>query len=321
MSLKTDRLGGAPGSLKAWLFGLRLPANEHRVLELLVEKADPEDGCVWRGEEWIAHWSAMSVRNVERVIRRLVGRGVLKVWRHGHHRTNTYQVQCPDLPKLDDASRAEILRGVKLSGDNLSGDNLSNRPDKSGENLSNRPDKSGIPDPTSCRPEVPKEVTPVTAEDPQEGTACTERSSAPPDPPTVGIGHVHVHNPECGCHPNPRRPTIQGMPDDSAPVVLVPLVGSEGRPFAITEALLAELGRTYPGVDAPQAARNIRQYALTHPRKRKTPAGIAAHIAYWFGREQNSAGRRAGPPAARRPPSGEPATARAGETVREEVGA
>ena len=207
-----------------------------------------------------------------------------------------YQVQAPDLSRPHDLSRIEKMRGDKLSADNLSavgGDNLSDRADKSGKTDGAGADKSGSGEQTTCLPEVVKGTYPSNYEGPKEVTACAETSSAPTTGPAVEA--AHVHSVECECHPNPFRPRIDGVMDESYTRVLVPLVGSAARPFALTDGLLIRLARDYPGVDAQQTARNIRNWCLDHPRRRKTPGGVAGFVTAWFIREQNRASRGAPP--------------------------
>ena len=116
-----------------------------------------------------------------------------------------------------------------------------------------------------------------------------------PAPPAGGTateagGEVDGITVESSGHPNPLRP----KGDTSAVVVLIPMVASNGRPFAFTEKLVADLQPSYPAVDVRQQAQQIRQWNMSNPRKRKTPAGMRAHITGWMDREQNKGGRQRG---------------------------
>ena len=117
---------------------------------------------------------------------------------------------------------------------------------------------------------------------------CSEPQAAA-EPPAVAAGEpseeFSVESPN---HPNPIRP----KGDDSPVFILIPMVASAGRPMAITEGLVAEWVEAYPGLDVRQTLRNIRQWNLSTPNRRKTPSGIKKHVTDWLSREQNKGGRR-----------------------------
>jgi hypothetical protein len=78
---------------------------------------------------------------------------------------------------------------------------------------------------------------------------------------------------------------------DSSPVfIAVPLVDKSEHP--ITEAQVAEWEEAYPAVDVPQKLREIRQWNIANPTKRKTRKGILRHITDWLAREQDRGGKR-----------------------------
>jgi hypothetical protein len=203
MSAADERMGGPPGSLRRWLFGLRLPPNEHRILELHCEKADPEDGCHWRGERYIAHWSGMTERNVRRINAALAnprrkGGALLRIYDQSG-RSNVYQVLCPDVPRLDDLSRVELMRGDKLGAprdtpDKLSAhgtpDNLGDEPwprcppttDIPGAEAGDTPDNLGDEPWPRCPPKLLQGSTPPKNEDPQEQTHSAAGAAVAPEP-------------------------------------------------------------------------------------------------------------------------------------------
>ena len=115
--------------------------------------------------------------------------------------------------------------------------------------------------------------------------------------PPPGNGGVQAFSVEDPNHPNPHRP----KGDESAVVILIPLVASDGRPFAVTEALVERYRESYPGIDVAQSLRNIRNWNLDSPKKRKTPAGVPAHITGWLAKDQNKAGRGGGGPGGHQP--------------------
>jgi hypothetical protein len=78
---------------------------------------------------------------------------------------------------------------------------------------------------------------------------------------------------------------------DSSPVfIAVPLVDKSEHP--ITEAQVADWEEAYPAVDVPQKLREIRQWNIANPTKRKTRKGILRHITDWLAREQDRGGKR-----------------------------
>lgn len=144
--------GPGPGTLEKWLFELLLSASQHRILELLTKSANVEDGCSWPSQEWLAHWGNMTTRNVGRIVEKLEARKLVTVWRH-NRKSNTYQVQCPEL-KLDDLARVRQMRGVRLE-DKLSGEKLSDEPaDILGKDAQGLDDKTGPEVDPKSHPEV-----------------------------------------------------------------------------------------------------------------------------------------------------------------------
>lgn len=80
-------------------------------------------------------------------------------------------------------------------------------------------------------------------------------------------------------------------------VIAIPIVSDDnGHP--VTAADVSEWQDSFPSVDVLQALRNIRQWNLANPTKRKTSRGVRAHIVSWLTREQDK-GRSA--PQASRP--------------------
>ena len=186
-------MGGPPGSMMAWLYDLRLPANEHRILDLMVRSADKEDGALWPSEDYLAHWSGMSVRNVSRMIRKLEIKKLIIVWPLAN-RSSVYQVQCPYLSKKGNLERVELLRGTQLGDprpvpDKMSGTSgVTGCPvvaDKSGPEWGDVPDKSGPEVDPKCPVEVVQGTTSINNEEDQ-GSKPLSEPQAVPDASTPG---------------------------------------------------------------------------------------------------------------------------------------
>lgn len=83
----------------------------------------------------------------------------------------------------------------------------------------------------------------------------------------------------------------QGGSDEdeaSPPVLLIPLVGDSE--FGITEEMVREWARAYPGVDVMQQLRQMRVWAQANPTRRKTHRGLASFVVRWLTKAQNEAG-------------------------------
>ena len=79
--------------------------------------------------------------------------------------------------------------------------------------------------------------------------------------------------------------------------ITIPVVGNGIGEAEITEAQIAGWRESYPGVDIEQQLRNMREWAIHNPTKRKTQRGIGRHITAWLAREQDRGGNGRGPTA------------------------
>lgn len=123
------------------------------------------------------------------------------------------------------------------------------------------------------------------------GTFANIRESSPPDQGREGTKDQG------------RDQGREGSDEDEAspPLLLIPLVGEAE--FGITEPMVVEWARAYPGVDVLQQLRQMRVWALANPTKRKTHRGLASFVVRWLTKAQDQAGAI---PNLRSPPS-EPA--------------
>lgn len=80
------------------------------------------------------------------------------------------------------------------------------------------------------------------------------------------------------------------------PVITLPL--NDGSEYPITEFDVEGWNASYPAVDVMQQLRNMREWLLSNPTRKKTKTGIRRFITTWLAREQDRGGTR-GQPAAR----------------------
>jgi len=81
--------------------------------------------------------------------------------------------------------------------------------------------------------------------------------------------------------------------ESDPPVISIPLNCKKDGPqleFDVTQAMVNEWSETFPAVDVPQQLREIRQWNIDNPIKRKTPTGIRKHISTWLADKQNKGG-------------------------------
>jgi len=64
---------------------------------------------------------------------------------------------------------------------------------------------------------------------------------------------------------------------------------NDGSEFEVKEAIVSELERLYPAVDAKQTLHEIRGWCMANATHRKTRQGAMRFLFNWFGREQNKA--------------------------------
>jgi len=100
---------------------------------------------------------------------------------------------------------------------------------------------------------------------------------------------TNVHQcPPMSTHADADADVDKGIcPSDSLELekITIPLKnGSDD--FKVTSEYLVELAKAFPGVDIHQEMREIREWNLSNPTRRKTKAGIRRHIAAWMSNEQ-----------------------------------
>lgn len=84
--------------------------------------------------------------------------------------------------------------------------------------------------------------------------------------------------------------SAEPLRDSTPPVITIPLVDKSEYP--VTQAQVDDWTAAYPAVDVPQKLREIRQWNIANPTRRKTRKGILRHITDWLAREQDRGGKR-----------------------------
>lgn len=101
--------------------------------------------------------------------------------------------------------------------------------------------------------------------------------------------------PESESNPNPESESNPkeggGEPQTaSPPVVSIPL--NDGTEYPVSQEQCQEWAGVYPAVDVIQQLREMREWCLNNPAKRKTPKGVRGFITRWLAKEQDRGGRK-----------------------------
>jgi hypothetical protein len=80
--------------------------------------------------------------------------------------------------------------------------------------------------------------------------------------------------------------------DASPPVVEIPL--NDGTAYGVYAEQVSEWSLTYRNIDVPQELREMRQWCLANPKKKKTKHGVLAFANTWLAREQDKPSHRSG---------------------------
>lgn len=95
--------------------------------------------------------------------------------------------------------------------------------------------------------------------------------------------------PETNPEPKPE------MDDSAAPLALAPSVialptnrfHSSGEEFGFSQSILDDYSETFPAVDIPQQFRQMRQWLIDNPERRKTLGGMTKFVNRWLSKEQD----------------------------------
>ena len=96
-----------------------------------------------------------------------------------------------------------------------------------------------------------------------------------------------------------KNKTVSSEPetDPEPPVIFIPILKdkkSGKTEYPVTQSDIDEWEEAYPAVDIVQCLRNIREWNLSNPKKRKTLRGVRGHITSWMARDQDRGGTRKG---------------------------
>lgn len=101
--------------------------------------------------------------------------------------------------------------------------------------------------------------------------------------------------PESNPNPNPEsesNPKEGGGEPQAAspPVVSIPL--NDGTEYPVSQEQCQEWAGVYPAVDVIQQLREMREWCLNNPAKRKTARGVRGFITRWLAKEQDRGGQK-----------------------------
>lgn len=101
--------------------------------------------------------------------------------------------------------------------------------------------------------------------------------------------------PESNPNPNPESESNPkeggGEPQTaSPPVVSIPL--NDGTEYPVSQEQCQEWAGVYPAVDVIQQLREMREWCLNNPAKRKTAKGVRSFITRWLAKEQDRGGQK-----------------------------
>lgn len=101
--------------------------------------------------------------------------------------------------------------------------------------------------------------------------------------------------PESESNPNPESESNPkeggGEPQTaSPPVVSIPL--NDGTEYPVSQEQCQEWAGVYPAVDVIQQLREMREWCLNNPAKRKTARGVRGFITRWLAKEQDRGGQK-----------------------------
>lgn len=122
------------------------------------------------------------------------------------------------------------------------------------------------------------------------------KSKWPPPPSSAGeCQHAHANATESETETESSTDTeettsAEPLRDSTPAVITIPLVDKTEHP--VTQAQVDDWTAAYPAVDVPQKLREIRQWNIANPTRRKTRKGILRHITDWLAREQDRGGKR-----------------------------
>lgn len=134
-----------------------------------------------------------------------------------------------------------------------------------------------------------KDYSPSDAGEVTEDSRTTTDTSHTPAAGGEGSGEEGSGS---GGEEPPRAPTRETAPDEPT-FINLPLAG-DGKPFAVTEPMVARYEELYPFLDVRQCLRDMAAWLEANPAKRKTRNGVKRFITGWIKRAQDKGECRKG---------------------------
>ena len=101
--------------------------------------------------------------------------------------------------------------------------------------------------------------------------------------------------PESESNPNPESESNPkeggGEPQTASPPV-VSILLNDGTEYPVSQEQCQEWAGVYPAVDVIQQLREMREWCLNNPAKRKTAKGVRSFITRWLAEEQDRGGQK-----------------------------
>ena len=103
----------------------------------------------------------------------------------------------------------------------------------------------------------------------------------------VPVIQSRIQNPESESNPEGGGEPLEAA---SPPVVSIPL--NDGTEFSVSQEQCQEWAGVYPAVNVIQQLREMREWCLNNPAKRKTARGVRSFITRWLAKEQDRGGQK-----------------------------
>ena len=101
--------------------------------------------------------------------------------------------------------------------------------------------------------------------------------------------------PESNPNPNPEsesNPKEGGGEPQAASPPVVSILLNDGTEYPVSQEQCQEWAGVYPAVDVIQQLREMREWCLNNPAKRKTAKGVRSFITRWLAKEQDRGGQK-----------------------------
>jgi hypothetical protein len=165
--------------------------------------------------------------------------------------------------------------------------------------INHRESKSILPDPEKCKNSEKNSRTKsnsLSTRAPRVNHASTTRAQACPGVPTgekEREGEYSKNSSRCSEFFTSEAKNASEVSDSiGPPVIEIPIIGNGCSGFQISQSMIDEWQSTYKAVNVLQSLKEIRQWNIANPERRKTAKGVHRHIITWLKREQDRGGTR-----------------------------